>query len=180
MPFASESLDPNPWLIALVLCVIGASSHLLPHPAGISTVGAIGMLAAAYLPKHLLPLPVLASVATVDAINGTYHITAMALVYAAHLLSAAGVAPILRRVRVLHVGGAAIISAVIFYLISNVSPLAMGFYPNTVAGWLACYVAGIPFLLRGIAANLIFGAVAFGSIRGLWFIYQRWVLLPND
>jgi hypothetical protein len=61
-----------------------------------------------------------------------------------------------------------------------VSPLAMGFYPNTVAGWLACYVAGIPFLLRGIAANLIFGAVAFSSIRGLWFIYQRWALLPND
>ena len=90
MPIASESLDPNPWLIALVLCLIGASSHLLPHPAGISTVGAIGMLAAAYLPKHLLPLPVLVSVATVDAINGTYHITAMALVYAAHLLSAAG------------------------------------------------------------------------------------------
>ncbi len=180
MPIASESLDLNPWLIALVLCVIGASSHLLPHPAGISTVGAIGMLAAAYLPKHLLPLPVLASVATVDAINGTYHVTAMALVYAAHLLSAAGVAPILRRVQVLHVGGAAIISAVIFYLISNVSPMAMGFYPNTVAGWLACYVAGIPFLLRGIAANLIFGAVAFGSIRGLWFIYQRWVLLPSD
>ena len=27
MPIASESLDPNPWLIALVLCLIGASSH---------------------------------------------------------------------------------------------------------------------------------------------------------
>ena len=102
MPHAPETLRPKPWTIALLLCVIGASSHLLPHPAGISTVGAIGMLAAAYLPRHLLPLPVLVSVATVDAINGTYHITAMALVYAAHLLSATGVAPILRQVRVLH------------------------------------------------------------------------------
>jgi hypothetical protein len=180
MSIVSESRDLKSWLIAVALCVVGASSHLLPHPAGMSTVGAIGMLAAAYLPKHLLPLPVLVTIATVDAINGTYHITAMALVYAAHLLSAVGVAPILRRVRILHLGGAAITSAVIFYLVSNLTPLALGFYPNTVAGWLTCYVAGIPFLLRGIAANLIFGAVAFGSNRGLWFIYQRWVPLPND
>ena len=137
MPYAPETLQPKPWTIALLLCVIGASSHLLPHPAGISTVGAIGMLAAAYLPRHLLPLPVLVSVATVDAIYCTYIISAMALVYAAHLLSAAGVAPILRQVRVFARGGAAIISAVIFYLVSNLAPLAQGLSQH------CCRLAGL-------------------------------------
>ena len=179
MPMTASFFYTKPWLIALVLCVIGASSHLLPHPAGMSTVGAIGMLAAAYLPRHLVPLPVLVSVATVDVIIGTYGIASMALVYIAHLVSAAGVIPILARVRVLRIGGAAVISAVIFYLISNAAPLAAGYYPSTVAGWISCYAAGIPFLLRGIAANLIFGAVAFGAVHGLLFILERWVPLPN-
>ena len=179
MPMTAPSFDTKPWLIALALCVVGASSHLLPHPAGMSTVGAIGMLAAAYLPRHLVPLPVLVSVATVDVTIGTYGIASMALVYIAHLVSAAGVIPILARVRVLRIGGAAVISAVIFYLISNAAPLAAGYYPSTVSGWISCYAAGIPFLLRGIAANLIFGAVAFGAVHGLLFILERWVPLPN-
>lgn len=174
-----NAVDSKPWLIALALCVIGASSHLLPHPAGMSTVGAIGMLAAAYLPRHLVPLPVLVSVATADIIIGTYGIASMALVYIAHLAGAAGVVPLLARVRVLRIGGAAVVSAVIFYLISNAAPMTAGYYPNTVSGWITCYAAGLPFLLRGIAANLIFGTVAFASVRGLLFILERWVPLPN-
>lgn len=138
------------------------------------------MLAAAYLPRHLLPLPVLVSVATVDAIIGSYSIAAMALVYVAHIAGSAGVAPVLKRVGILSVGTAAVISAVIFYLISNAAPMTSGYYPNTAAGWLTCYVAGIPFLLRGIAANLIFAGVAFGAIRGLWLLYQRWAPLPSQ
>ena len=175
----AHTLNSKPWLIALALCVVGASSHLLPHPAGMSTVGAVGMLAAAYLPRHLVPLPVLVSVATVDIIIGTYGIASMALVYIAHLASAAGVVPLLARVRVLRIGGAAVVSAVIFYLISNAAPMTAGYYPNTVTGWITCYAAGLPFLLRGIAANLIFGTVAFASVRGLLFILERWVPLPN-
>ena len=179
MAKTAHTLNSKPWLIAFALCVVGASSHLLPHPAGMSTVGAIGMLAAAYLPRHLVPLPVLVSVATVDIIIGTYGIASMALVYIAHLASAAGVVPLLARVRVLRIGGAAVVSAVIFYLISNAAPMTAGYYPNTVTGWITCYAAGLPFLLRGIAANLIFGTVAFASVRGLLFILERWVPLPN-
>ena len=179
MSRAQTSYDFRPWLIALALCVLGASSHLLPHPAGMSTIGAVGLLAAAYLPKHLVPLPVLISVATVDAIIGTYSIAAMALVYIAHLVSAAGVVPILVKVRALRVASAAVVSAIIFYLVSNAAPMASGYYPNSLAGWFACYLAGLPYLLRGIAANLIFGAVAFGTVRGLKFLFERWVPLPN-
>ena len=179
MPFNAPSEALKPWFIAITLCVVGAASHLLPHPAGMSTIGAIGLLAAAYLPRHLLPLPVIASVAAADAVIGAYSTAAMALVYIAHIACAAGVTPLLRKIGLLQVGGAAVVSAVIFYLISNAAPMATGYYPNTLAGWLSCYAAGIPFLLRSIAANLFFGAVAFGSIRGLLLVLRRWAPLPN-
>ena len=179
MPFNAPSEALKPWFIAITLCVVGAASHLLPHPAGMSTIGAIGLLAAAYLPRHLLPLPVIASVAAADAVIGAYSTAAMALVYIAHIACAAGVTPLLRKIGLLQVGGVAVASAVIFYLISNAAPMATGFYPNTLAGWLSCYAAGIPFLLRSIAANLFFGAVAFGSIRSLLLVLRRWAPLPN-
>ena len=42
--------------------------------------------------------------------------------------------------------------------------MAMGFFPNTLEGWIACYGAGLPFLLKGIVANAIYGGAAFGVI----------------
>ena len=179
MPTASPFAEPRPWLVAITLCAVGVCSHLLPHPAGMSSIGAIGLLAAAYLPRHLIPLPVIASAAAADALIGAYSTAAMALVYLGHIACAVGVAPLLRTIGALQVGGAAIVSAIIFYLISNAAPMVMEFYPNTLAGWLSCYAAGIPFLLRSIAANLIFSVVAFGSIRGLWFVLRRWAPMPN-
>lgn len=40
----------------------------------------------------------------------------------------------------------------------------MGYYPNTLVGWVACYVNALPFLLRGILAYAIYGGIAFGLI----------------
>ena len=130
MLFNAPSQGLKPSFIALTLCVVGAASHLMPHPAGMSTIGAVGLLAAAYLPRHLLPLPVIASVAAADAVIGAYSTAAMALVYIAHIACAAGVTPLLRKIGPLQVGGAAVVSAVIFYLISNAAPMATGFYQH--------------------------------------------------
>ena len=117
----------NAFLVAL-LAFAGVVSHTLPHPMGVSTVGAVGMLAAAYLPRHLTMLPVLLTVLVVDAYNGFY--------------------------------GASWSDAL--WLVRT--PMAMGFYPNTLAGWAACYTNALPFLLNEIVANTIYGGLAFGLI----------------
>jgi hypothetical protein len=134
-----------------------------------STVGAIGMMAAALLPRHLLPVPVLLSIVAFDLFNGSYQIAAMAFVYLAHLAAAWSLTPVLspakKKISLPSFGGAAVLSAVVFYAVSNATPIALGFYPNTVEGWMACYLAGLPFLLKGVLANVIFGGVAF---TGIW------------
>jgi len=157
------------YTVLLALSVLGVISHLVPHSAGMSTVGAIGMMAAALLPRHLLPVPVLLSIVAFDLINGTYQIAAMAFVYLAHLAAAWSLTPVLspakKKISLPSFGGAAVLSAVVFYAVSNATPIALGFYPNTVEGWMACYLAGLPFLLKGVLANVIFGGVAF---TGIW------------
>jgi hypothetical protein len=166
---AQSAESRQTYTVLLALSVLGVISHLVPHSAGMSTVGAIGMMAAALLPRHLLPVPVLLSIVAFDLINGTYQIAAMAFVYLAHLAAAWSLTPVLspakKKISLPSFGGAAVLSAVVFYAVSNATPIALGFYPNTVEGWMACYLAGLPFLLKGVLANVIFGGVGF---TGIW------------
>jgi hypothetical protein len=68
------------------------------------------------------------------------------------------------RVRPLAVGGAAVASAVSFFVVSNFGVWLAGYvgYPKTLAGLIACYTAAIPFFEKGLASNLVFSAILFG------------------
>ena len=96
-------------LLAALLALAGILSHALPHPMGLSTVGAIGMVAAAFLPRKLMLVPVLATIFLTDAINGFYSLLAMSFVYVGHLLAAVSVRPVLGKIGVTSVGLAAVV-----------------------------------------------------------------------
>jgi hypothetical protein len=66
------------------------------------------------------------------------------------------------RVKPLYVGGAALASALSFYIVSNFGVWLAGMlYPRTLAGLSACYVAAIPFFERGLASDMLFSAIFF-------------------
>ncbi len=67
------------------------------------------------------------------------------------------------RVKPRFVLGAALASAVSFFLVSNFSVWLAGYvgYPKTFAGLMACYVAGIPFFQKGLASDVLFSAMFF-------------------
>ena len=70
----------------------------------------------------------------------------------------AGSAPCLR------IGGAALASAVLFFVVTNFGVWATsGMYPPTFAGLQACYVAALPFFQNSLAGDLFFAAVLFGG-----------------
>ncbi len=151
-------------LILAGLSLLGVVTHMVPHEMGVSTVGAVSMLGAAYLPRSLIVIPALVTVLIVDTINGFYAAPAMGFVYLAHLAGVLAVRPFLSSTSVRTVALASAVNALVFYLISHLTPMAMGFYPATVEGWVSCYVNGLPFLWRGIFANLVFGGAAFSAI----------------
>ena len=155
--------------IALVLGIsfLGVCSHLIPHEMGVSTVGAVSLIAAAYLPRSLMLIPVLITVLVADAVHGFYGALAMFFVYLGHLLAAVSVRPVITSVTPVTFLLACVAQGGVFYLISNLTPMAMGFYPATLEGWVSCYVNGLPFLLRGVMANLVFGGIAFLVI---WYV----------
>ena len=103
-------------------------------------------------------------VAVSDLLAGGYAIPAMSVVYGAHVLATLGTAPCLSRIAPRTIIYAGVLNAVIFFLFSNLTPMLMGYYANTLAGWLACYINALPYLLKGILANLVFGGIAFSLI----------------
>ena len=151
-------------VLVVFLSALGIFSHLLPHDMGISTVGAIGMLAAAYLPRWLALIPVVVTVFVSDLYVGFYGLIGMSFVYLAHVLATLAVQSTLKRPRALTVTGAAVLNACVFYAVSNLTPMALEFYPATLSGWLTCYANALPYLMKGILANLAFGGAAFGII----------------
>lgn len=68
------------------------------------------------------------------------------------------------RIKPLYVAGAALGSAVSFFLLSNFGVWAAGYvgYSKTFAGLIACYVAAIPFFEKGLLSDLVFSAAFFG------------------
>ena len=59
-------------------------------------------------------------------------------------------------------------ASLIFWIITNFGAwLTSGLYPKTVSGFIANYVAAVPFLKNSLLGNFVFGAVLFGSYEWL-------------
>ena len=64
------------------------------------------------------------------------------------------------------VGAAAFASSVLFYTVTNFGMwLFSGFYPRTLAGLEACYIAAIPFFQNTLAGDLFYATLLFGGLR---------------
>jgi hypothetical protein len=75
-------------------------------------------------------------------------------------------------VTTLRLGGAAIASSILFFLVTNFGTwLLSGMYPMSAAGLAACYVAAIPFFQNTVAGDLIYSAVLFGGFA----LLERWM-----
>ena len=72
------------------------------------------------------------------------------------------------KVSVKRLGSAATGATLLFFLVTNFGVwYGSGMYPADGAGLLACYAAGLPFLLNSLLGNLFFTAVLFGAAHWL-------------
>jgi hypothetical protein len=63
----------------------------------------------------------------------------------------------------LRVGGAALVSSVSFFVVSNFAVWAgWNGYPKTISGLMTCYVAGVPFFRHTLLGDMLYTAVTFG------------------
>src|SRR5436309_9574214 len=151
-------------LLALLSAIVTAAAlRLVPHPPNFTPIGAMALFSGAYVGRR--PLAFVAPLAALllsDLVLGFYH--GMATVYGTTALIVLLGWVALRRVSAIRVGLAAIASSILFFVVTNFGMwLFSGFYPRTLAGLEACYVAAIPFFQNTVAGDLFYAGLLFGG-----------------
>ena len=165
--------DNRTRLLALLLAIAAAAMlRLVPHPPNFTPIGAMALFSGAYLGRRWLAFAApLGALLISDLVLGFYP--GVGFVYAATALAVVVGWVVAARRTPLAVGGAALASSVLFFIITNIGMwLFSGFYPLTADGLAACFVAAIPFFQNSLAGDLVFSAILFGG----WALAER--LLP--
>ncbi len=140
-------------------------SRIVPHPPNFTPVLATAIFCGAlYMrPSHGIAIPLLGMVAG-DLVLG-FHAQIWAVYLAIALCSALGrwtlTSPSVWTTVTAGVSGSAL-----FFLLTNFAVWSQGdFYPPTLAGLLACYVAAIPFFHHTLISTVLFGLLLLGLVR---------------
>jgi len=152
-------------LALLSAIVFAAALRLVPHPPNFTPIGAMALFSGAYLGRRIVAFAApLGALLLSDLVLGFYHGQATVYFSVALIVMLGMVA--LRRVSLLRVGTAAVASSILFFVITNLGMwLFSGFYPRTLIGLEACYVAAIPFFQNTLAGDLFYATLLFGGFR---------------
>ena len=158
-------MDNKARLLALLAAIFAAAAmRLLPHPPNFSPIAAMALFSGAQMPRRAMAFvaPFAALILSDLALGGFYP--GMNFVYLSFALTVLIGWAIASRKTPLAIGGAAVASSVLFFILTNFGMwLFSGIYPLTQAGLVACYVAAIPFFQNTLVGDLTFTALLFGG-----------------
>src|SRR6476661_10123869 len=152
-------------LALLSAILVAAALRLVPHPPNFTPIGAMALFSGAYLGRRPLAFAApLGALLLSDLVLGFYH--GMATVYFSVALVVMIGMVALKRTSAVRVGSAAVLSSILFFVITNFGMwMFSGFYPRTLAGLEACYVAAIPFFQNTVAGDLFYATLLFGGFK---------------
>lgn len=149
-----------------LVVILGTVIHLLPHPFGVSPIGALALYSGAFAPKRSAWLIPLLPLTLAGVIGGFYDLSVLLFVFAGFAASTFAGRWFLRSKRSRTRFTAAIASgAGLFFLFSNFGMWFAGYFPPTAAGLLECYVRGLPYLGQAMLADAAYCFVLFGVHR---------------
>ena len=151
--------------------------RLLPHPWGFTPIGALALFGGAHYANKkvafLLPLSVLIFS---DFFVG-FHVL-IPFVYGCFLLNVCLGFWVRRNKKSHRVVLATGFNSILFYLVTNFSVwLYFDTYPQTTNGLVACYVAGLPYLLNGLLGDLFYSGLLFG---GMVLVEHRFISIRES
>lgn len=173
-PASSSRLFAAGPLTLIALSVIAALTRLLPHPPNFSPVEAIALFGGAYFAcrRCAIIVPLLALLLSDLALaalhgglySGYFGGTSFWLVYLCIAISAVLGFGLRGRVNGARVLGYSLAGSALFFLVTNFAVwVGSPMYPQTGAGLVAAYAAGIPFFKWTVASTLFYSALLFGG-----------------
>lgn len=134
------------------------TSRLLPHPANFTPLGAISLFSGYHFKNRNYALLPLITLAVSDLFISGYYGVIMFYVYGGFFLTFLLGRFFVHQKRLLASGtAAAIVSAVLFFLITNFAVWFHGtLYPKDLSGLLSSYIAALPFFRNSLLGDLTY------------------------
>lgn len=157
------------WIL-IGLIFLAAFSRLVPHPDNFTPLTVLSLLGVSYLKKaaesFLIPL---AALFLSDCLLGFYPY--MWAVYVAFMIVSAAGFFALKKSSYFQKLLFLIPASLFFFFFTNTVFFFQGnFYPQTMQGYMACLVAGIPFLRNALLGDVFYGVLLFGAAE---FVYRE-------
>lgn len=146
-------------MLCFFLLVFGAATRLIVHEANFTPVIALVLFGGVYFQRRYAVLfPILLMMGT-DLILG-FHSVIFFTWGSLVLVSFLGLW--LREHKTwANTAGAAIFSAIMFFLITNFGVWLSGYYPMTFQGLVDCYLMAIPFFRASLLSTIFYSVVLF-------------------
>lgn len=147
----------------ITMIAAAALARFIPHPPNFAPITAMALFGGAQFPRvRSSMLAVFSAMLISDAFLGFHPL--MPAVYLS-LALIIGIGVLLRkRNGVLPVAAAAVLSSVVFFVVTNAAEWAYGaMYPHNLSGLVACFTAAIPFFHNTVAGDLLYTGLLFGG-----------------
>lgn len=162
----------NNLLIGTILVAFAAILKVTTFPHSINPIIAISLFSGAILKdkKSAFAMPLLAMFVSdimLELFNiapGFYGIGQVGNYASLLLVTALGFG--MKKINPINVVGYSIASSLLFFVLSNTNCFLfdnLNSYGTGILGWANCLVAGIPFVKNGLAIDLCFSSILFGS-----------------
>jgi len=151
-------------IIALLLVLIGISFRIIPHAPNFTPIAAIALFGGVYFSKKIAFVLPLGAMLISDIFIGFYQTSVMVSVYGSFILCVILGFWLKKHKGWYAVGGSAVLSSVLFFLITNFAVWAFTpWYAKTLSGIIQCYLLALPFLKNTLLGDLFYTTVFFGS-----------------
>lgn len=156
------------------IILAAALSRLIPHPPNFSPIAALALFGGAQFSRKWMAFAVpLAAMFLSDLILGLHAL--IPIIYGCFALIVCLGFWVRRNQNIWRIGSAAVVGAILFFVVTNFGVWAIGsYYPKTGSGLLTCFTEAIPFFWNTLAGDLFYSAILFGALRAAEW---RWPVL---
>ena len=160
-------------VLIVLLVLVGVATRLIPHPPNFTPILSVALLSGAYFKNRLsFLIPVLIMLVSDIFIGG--HLTTM-WVYSSMLIVFLIGFYLIKKQSMKNVMISSVVGSLLFFAITNFGVWLIG-YPNTLSGFIACYVAAIPFYKNTLLSALLYSGAIHGSVlyfKKYYFVYDQ-------
>jgi hypothetical protein len=154
----------NPRFLAITLLIILAVvSRIVPHIPNFTAMSAVALFGAAQYDKKITAFLVpLTALLVSDALLGGFY-QGMEWVYGTFALIVIIGFTLRNKITVPRVIALSLVSSISMYVISDFGVWLGTMYAHTWQGFVACYVAALPFFRNELLGDLFYSGLLFGT-----------------